>query len=486
MESMLVATAERKRYEITRLYFSNEYIVDWASDRERCMAKCAKTRYEFIFIEINFLRENSQSSDYRNALKPFWRLFPNIDIIVLVPAEEIRGAMDAVKSGATNYLTYPFTREEAHYLINSILEQRRMKSELKYLRNEFWHGDSYAVYRTNSAKMRKVYEQIKAVASTESTVLLTGKTGTGKGIIARLIHQESRRNKNQFISVHCGAIPETLLESELFGHEKGAFTGAIRRKFGKFEIAHKGTIFLDEIGTISQGMQIKLLQILQERTFQRVGGEEILSTDVRVIAATNDDLKTLCAQGLFRPDLFYRLNVFPIEIPALGERLEDIQLLVEFFLKRLNRLYSKNILDIHNDVLHAFLNYDWPGNIRELENLIERAYILESTNIITPESIPSELFDGKIALGAFHPDLSLTLQQVRNKEIEKIECLYLIELLKDKHGKINETAKAAGIGVRQLHKLMLKYKIDKEKFKNKITSTRKSESTVPKNHNSES
>jgi DNA-binding NtrC family response regulator len=465
MKSILIATANKNNYETLCSYLEAEYQIEQAADKEICLEMYAQKRYEFVFIEVDFLNSIAAEKDYKNALKPFRKLFPNIDIFVMAPSHAIREAVDAVKAGATNYITYPLNREEVYYLIQSVHEQRRMQSELNYLRKEFWHGDSYAVFRTNSSKMRNIFDQVRAVSETKSTVLLTGDTGTGKGIIARLIHQQSQRNKNQFISVHCGAIPETLLESELFGHEKGAFTGAIRRKLGKFEIAHQGTIFLDEIGTISLPMQIKLLQILQERKFQRVGGEETLGTDVRIIAATNDNLKELCEKGLFRQDLYYRLNVFPIEIPSLKERIEDIPLLVDFFLKRLNRLYSKNIFEVHPQVLHAFQEYEWPGNIRELENLIERAYILESSGSITPESLPLELFKDKIALTTFVPDVSLTLEQVRRQQIEKIERLYLLELLRKNHGKINTSAAIAGIGVRQLHKLMKKYNIQKNDFK---------------------
>jgi transcriptional regulator with GAF, ATPase, and Fis domain len=296
-------------------------------------------------------------------------------------------------------------------------------------------------------------------------VLITGETGTGKGVIARLVHQHSKRTEKQFISVHCGGIPESLLESELFGHEKGAFTGAIRRKLGKFEIAHGGTIFLDEIGTISTSMQISLLQIIQERTFERVGGETVIKADVRVIAATNTNLLKMVEQGSFRSDLYYRLNVFPIELPRLEDRIEDIPILVETFLKRLNRVNAKHINDIHPEVLDAFQCYSWPGNIRELENLIERAYILESSSILTPKSFPADLFKNGKKKSKLFIDASLTLQEVRQREIERVERQYLTELLIKNHGKIKQTAKEAGIGERQLNKLMNKFGILKEEFK---------------------
>ncbi|MBN1352488.1 sigma-54-dependent Fis family transcriptional regulator [candidate division KSB1 bacterium] len=479
MKSILIATNEKEQCDILRSFFRDDYLVEWAKDLSTTLKKFAQKRFEFLFIEIELLSKQPDFTDFKNALIPFWKLYPHIDIIVISSQKNIREAVRAVKAGAENYIIYPFHRDEVFHVIATIAEQHRINSELNYLRNEFWHGDSYGVFQTNSPLMKKVFGQIKAVAETESTVLLTGATGTGKGIIARLIHQQSFRNRKQFISVHCGAIPETLLESELFGHEKGAFTGAIRRKLGKFEIAHEGTIFLDEIGTIPQSMQIKLLQILHDRTFQRVGGEEILNADVRIIAATNEDLKKLCDEGTFRQDLFYRLNVFPIEIPQLKDRIEDIPLLVDFFLKKLNKLYSKNIHEVNPEVMHAFTEYEWLGNIRELENIIERAYILETSGVISPDSVPRELLINRIFHSVIVPDTSLTLGQIRKRELEKIEKAYLSELLKEKHGRIKATAEAAGIGVRQLHKLLCRHNISKNDFKPRDKVSGKSEIEIP-------
>jgi transcriptional regulator with GAF, ATPase, and Fis domain len=292
-----------------------------------------------------------------------------------------------------------------------------------------------------------------------------GETGTGKGVMANLIHRHSNRRDAQFISVHCGAIPDTLIESELFGHEKGSFTGAVRRKLGRFEVATGGTIFLDEIGTLTPSAQIKLLQVLQDGIFQRVGGEETITTNVRVITATNVDLKKMCDDGLFRKDLYYRLNVFPIDIPPLRERLQDIPHFVEVFLKKINSVNIKEIHDVDPQVLEAFNQYPWPGNIREMENLIERAYILESSSVLTPESFPSELFEFGAPVATLQVDSSLTLAEVRKRGIENIERNYLKDVLTRNKGKIKDSSEAAGITTRQFHKLMKKYGIHKEEFK---------------------
>jgi DNA-binding NtrC family response regulator len=468
VKSILIVSGNQAATGAIRSCFGRDYRVDVVTSKQACFSGQQRKSYDFIFIDVEILRGASSElgyQDYKTVLQPFWQAFPSAEIIVLSAQALIREAVKAVKAGASNYLTYPVDPDEVRYLKDSIQASIRMQSELDYLRGEFWQSDALDLVRTRSPAMQKVFNKIRSVAETPTTVLLTGRTGTGKGLLARLIHQHSPRRQQQFISVHCGAIAETLLESELFGHEKGAFTGAVRRKLGKFEIAHGGTLFLDEIGTITPAMQIKLLQVLQERTFQRVGGEESIGTDVRIIAATNADLEAMCRAGSFRADLYYRLNVFPIEIPSLAERIEDIDLLVDVFLRRLNRFHSKSIVGIDPQVMEAFRHYSWPGNIRELENLIERAYILEISSVLTPDSFPSELFTFSGGTAHLSVDASLTLSEARRRGIEHIERRYLRDLLAAHQGRINQSAAAAGITARQLHKLMIKYGLRKEEFK---------------------
>jgi len=483
MKSILIVSKAQSVCETIRTCYCSEYSIEVVPDKASCFALPRKNRFEFVFIDVEFLCDRTPEkgvSHYKSGLKPFWQLFPGAEIIVLSPQKAIREAVNAVKAGASNYLPYPIEIEELKYVTESVYESLRIKSELDYHRDRFWQADSLEVIQTNSPLMQNVLDQVKSVSPTETTVLITGETGTGKGVVARLIHHHSRRRGKQFISVHCGAIPETLLESELFGHEKGAFTGAIRKKLGKFEISHGGTIFLDELATITASAQIKLLQILQDRTFQRVGGEETIEADVRIIAASNRDLRELSDDGAFRHDLYYRLDVFPIEVPTLRERREDIPLLVEAFLKKLDNRYHKDIRGIHPDVMEALQRYQWPGNIRELENLVERAYILETSPVLSPESFPNELLPSNIPWGRIPINGSVTLAQTRNRGTENIEKQYLKEILSRNAGHMKKTAQVAGISPRQLRKLCKKHDIKKEQFKrNYGAQTEKSEPVFP-------
>jgi DNA-binding NtrC family response regulator len=466
MKAFLVVSQQQDAVRTIRECFHQKYRVDKADNIGAALEGLRKRRYEFLFIDLNMLLGAAKEGNgYEDAMQAFWLSHPTIEIIVMSPQEMIREAVMAVKAGASNYLTFPLNPDEVEYVAESTYESAIMQAELDYLRDRFWQADSIEVIQTRSQLMREALENVRSVAPTKSTVLLIGETGTGKGLIAKLIHQHSSRSDGPFISVHCGAIPDTLLESELFGHEKGAFTGAVRRKLGKFEIAKGGTILLDEIGTITPSAQIKLLQILQDGVFQRVGGEETIDSNVRIIAATNSDLRKMCDEGQFRKDLYYRLNVFPIGLPPLRERTEDIPHLVEVLLKRWNRANSKKIRGIHPEVLEAFLSYPWPGNIRELENLIERAAILESSSVLSPGTFPQELFSAGVAVKNNASGTFPTLAQAREKGLENLERTYLREVLARNRGRIRESALTAGISTRQLHKIMTKLGMRKEEFK---------------------
>jgi DNA-binding NtrC family response regulator len=468
-KSILIGTKSSNAVQSFHNCLEDKYVLDFADDMVKFQDLFHRKRYEHVFVDITFLvgtnDPNMIQTDLDKALSHLWQINPMVAVIIMATPEKIRDTVYALKSGASSFIIYPIDPDEVRYALESVRKEQRKQSELDYLRGKFWQKDSLDIIRSQCPDMKKVYDKIRSAAPTRTTIMLYGETGTGKSILARLIHRHSNRRNNQFISVHCGAMPDTLLESELFGHEKGSFTGAIRKKLGKFEIAQGGTIFLDEIATITPSAQIKLLQVLQERTYQRVGGEELIEANVRILAASNTDLKDMCQAGTFRKDLYYRLNVFPIEIPRLKDRKDDIPILVEFFIKQLNKYYSKSIREIHPDVLEAFKRYSWPGNIRELENLIERAYILETSAVLTPHCFPAELFDQQVNSAAIQFDFSQTLAEARKETVENTEKKYLLHLMEVHKGIINESAKHAGISTRQLHKLLTKYKIRKKNFK---------------------
>jgi DNA-binding NtrC family response regulator len=462
---VVIATDEQVR-DAVRACFAG-YEVQVVDDLASATALDASSPCELVFLDVDCLEPDPawDHLEYRRALRPLWEALPSAQVVVMSTPARIRETVQAVKAGACNYLTYPLTPEEVALVRDSMHEAIRAQAETEALRDPFWQLDARDILKTQSAVMRAVFAKVRQVAPTRSTVLLTGETGTGKNLVAKLIHAHSNRRDRQFIGVHCGAIPETLLESELFGHERGAFTGAVRRKLGKFEIADRGTIFLDEVGTIGPAMQVKLLQVLQDRCFQRVGGEQGIEVDIRILAATNTDLQRAAEDGSYRTDLFYRLNVFPIELPPLRDRLDDLPLLVETFLERLNRLYAKEISEVHPLVLEAFHTYPWPGNVRELESLMERAYILETSALLGPESFPREIFALGHGAGRIPVDPKETLAVARRRAVDDVERLYLKEQLAQKGGRINATAEAAGITERQLHKLMARHGLRKEDFR---------------------
>ncbi|MBC8433130.1 MAG: sigma-54-dependent Fis family transcriptional regulator [Desulfobacterales bacterium] len=421
--------------------------------------------FDLIFTDLNHLQAEISTDNFSETIQPFKKSNPHVKLVVLSSKKDIRKAVLAIKNGAEDYLTHPIDEEEVRLVFTSIGNMRVKDLELDYLRDRFWKTDWMDIIRSRNPVMREIFQHIRSVAPTIATVLLLGETGTGKGLLAQLIHRHSLRNEKPFIAIHCGAIPDTLLESELFGHEKGAFTGADRKKLGKFEMARGGTIFLDEIGTITTPAQIKLLQVLQDGTFSRVGGTEQLNTDARIIAATNADLKQLTEKGLFRKDLYYRLNIFPIEIPTLRDRLEDLPYIIDMFLSNLNAKYGKGINRLHPAVKEGFKTYDWPGNIRELQNILERAYILENSDMLDLQNFPPDLVLITPYIETLPDKEELSLTQARQIATQEFERSYLKKLLKQCKGKIDLSAKKAQITTRQLNRLMTRHGIRKNDFK---------------------
>lgn len=465
MKSVLTISPLKEVIRLINSALPSDYRKEIANGVKTGLKLHHQYHFDLIISDLNLLRDGFPANDYTEIIKPFKKVSPLVKIVVLSSKDTISETVRAVETAADGYMTYPIHPAEVRLAVKSLNESLTPNLELDYLRDHFWKSEWRDIVHSRTVAMQKVFKKLRAVAPTKATVLLTGEIGTGKTLYASLLHRHSNRCDDPFINLHCGAIPDTLLESELFGHEKGAFTGAVRRKLGKFELARGGTIFLDEIGTLTPPAQIKLLQVLQDGTFSPVGGEEILKTDARVIAATNADLAAMKDRGEFRKDLFYRLNVFPVEIPPLRERSDDIAYLVELFLKKLNQKHGKNIRVVHPHILKALKRYHWPGNIRELENLMERAYVLETSAMLTPGSFHQDLIRSVDRPASLPNNNHLPLAVARRQVINEFERQYLKELLSRHQGIIVRAAEDASISTRQLSKLIVKHGMQKEEFR---------------------
>jgi len=314
-----------------------------------------------------------------------------VPVIMLTALKTVKTAVEAMKMGAADYLTKPFDIEELRLIVAKTLATQELEQEVRYLRAQVVNLYAFHNLIGKSSAMREIYSQITQVAETRTTVLITGESGTGKELVARALHYNSSRREGPFIAINCAALPETLIESELFGHEKGAFTDALARRLGKVELAHSGTLFLDEIGDLSATTQAKLLRFLQEREFARVGGAHAIKVDVRIIAATNRELEDLLRRGQFREDLYYRINVVLLHLPPLRDRREDIPLLAKHFLGKQLEAVNRPNLELSKAAVEILMNYSWPGNVRELENVIEQAVVWCRGDVITPDHLPTNL-----------------------------------------------------------------------------------------------
>ncbi len=362
--------------------------------------------------------------DGMELLKESKRINPDIPVIMMTAYGTIEMAVEAMKNRAYDYITKPFQNEELKLTIKKALENHRLIKENRYLSQALSQRYRFGNIIGKSEAMMRVFEMIDKVSRTRSTVLITGPSGTGKELIAKAIHYNSHRKNKPFISVNCGALVETLLESELFGHEKGAFTGAVSMKKGRFELADGGTLFLDEVGEMPSSTQVKLLRVLQEMEFERVGGTKTIKVDVRVISASNKNLKEEVEKGKFREDLYYRLNVININVPSLKERMEDLRPLVHYFLEKYGKEAGKENITLTPEAWKLLYSYPWPGNVRELENVIERAVVLNTTGSITPDDLPPELLGKEESLDIvrFIPldaDLQKTLEMIEEKLIRR-------------------------------------------------------------------
>lgn len=391
MKRVLVADDEKNmRWALKKALLNDGFIIDEAENGQDALNKFDANIYDLIILDIKMPEMNGIE-----VLKEIRNKDKDIPVIVITAYGTISSAIEAIKLGAADYIQKPFDIDELKHVIKKSLELTNLKEEVKFLREEL-NGKDFDIIG-ESPKIKEILSVVKKVAPTDATVLLLGESGTGKELIARAIHNLSKRKDGPYIKVNCAALPENLLESELFGYEKGAFTGALSRKPGRFERAENGTIFLDEIGEIPLSIQAKMLRVLQEKEFERVGGIEVLKADVRVIAATNRNLEQMVRDGTFREDLYYRLNVIPIYIPPLRERADDIPALVRFFIdKHCNKLGLPKI-KIEKTAMQKLKEYSWPGNIRELENVIERLIILNSGSLIKKENLPIEISRARLS-----------------------------------------------------------------------------------------
>jgi DNA-binding NtrC family response regulator len=392
---------------------------------------------------------------------------PDVPVIMVTGFASVGTAVEAMRIGARDYVTKPCENDELLIKLRRALDDRRKDRELKELRQELHHSFGFGEMVSHSPAMNVVFRQIQQVADTDVSVLIRGESGTGKELVARALHSNSRRGANPFVAVNCSAIPEGLLESELFGYEKGAFTGATRQHLGKFEEAHTGTLFLDEIGDTSPLVQKKLLRVLQERTIERVGGQGSIAVETRVVAATNRNLEAMMLQGEFREDLFYRLNVFPIALPPLRKRLEDIPMLAEEMMRRHAPLVDGRVRYIAPTVISDMMRHSWRGNIRELENLVKRAMIMSTGDTITSVDLPvsGESPADESAHDLASVDMTTPYKDYLSAIVRYAEETYLSRMLHLHAGNINQIAKLMSVDRRTIYRKMTEYNIDPASFR---------------------
>ena len=429
------------------------YDVDEAKDGKKAI-KCIETgSYDLVLTDLNLPKV-----DGMKVLRHVLDESPDTICIILTGFGTIKGSVEAIKMGAFDYISKPVKSDEIVIVVEKALKFRRLERENILLKQQLRKKYQFENFIGDSKPIQKVFELIEKVADTDSTVLITGESGTGKELIAKAIHYNSYRRDNPMVVINCGAIPEELLESELFGHEKGAFTGAHKMRVGRFELANGGTIFLDEIGDMSPNLQVKLLRVLQEQKFERVGGMRTLEIDVRIIAATNKNLINAVNRGSFRQDLYYRLNVIPIKVPPLRHRKSDIPLLIDFFFKRIDPRKRNGINEFSSKAEDALVAYDWPGNVRELENMVERMSILASGDKIELEDVPDSI-KGK---GAKIESIEVTIPKdgiVFDQAVEEYEKKLILEALNETNWVKTKAAKLLNINRTTLIEKMKKKKL---------------------------
>jgi len=445
--TILVADDERNiREGLAEALRLEGYEVALAADGEEALKAVEEGRIDLVVTDLRMPKVSGNE-----VLKRVAGSYPGMPVIVLTGHGTIEDAVDSMRVGAFDFITKPVNLDHLSMLIRRALESRELERQNQELQREIESQKRISSIIGRSPEMKKIFDLLRRVAPTKASVLITGESGVGKELIADALHNLSPRADKPFVKVHCAALAESLLESELFGHEKGAFTGAAGRKRGRFELAHEGTLFLDEIGEINQNVQIKILRVLQERKFERVGGEETLEVDVRVIAATNRDLKAEIEKGSFREDLYYRLNVVNIHVPPLRERKDDIPLLAGAFLREFTEENGKNLEGFDTKVRAAFFAYGWPGNVRELRNCVESAVVLARGSLVTLEDLPPGIREAQ------EDD---TVRIPAGSSLAEAEKILIRETLAVQGGNKSRTAEILGIGRKTLYQKLQEYGLD--------------------------
>lgn len=445
---LIIVDDERIVRESLKHWFEEEgYIIDTAENGNEALQKFSVNKYDLALLDMKM-----PGMTGLELLKKIREIDENCVSILITAFASVPTAIQALKDGAYDYVTKPIDPDELNNIVKNALESVKLKTENKKLKGRLEDMSVPDNLVGESPQMKRITELIRTVSDSDSTVLIRGESGTGKELVAKAIHANSRRKYFPIITVNCGALSESLLESELFGHEKGAFTGAHFRRKGKFEIANGGTIFLDEIGSISQKTQVDLLRVIETKKFNRVGGNDLVESDFRLITATNEPLEKLIEEGKFRKDLYYRLNVITIMLPPLRERKDDISLLANYFLKKYSELMNKNIEGFSDEAMNFLLKYDFPGNVRELENTIERAIVVGKGNIIQLEDLSLDINGDSYG---FEDDTVGSLEDVEKK--------YIIKVLGENKWNISKSAEILGVERVTLYNKINKYGLRKLK-----------------------
>ncbi len=458
MDRVLIVDDEKGMRDFLSIMLKKEgYAITLSDSADKASELVGKGEFDLVVTDIAMPGKSGLE-----ILKQTKAANPDTPVIMITAYASTESAIEALKLGAYDYIIKPFDVEEMKAVVRNALEKRRLENENRALKRELKEKLRFDEMVGDSPRMREVLELIAKIAPTNSTVLISGESGTGKELVARAIHAGSPCKDRPFVSINCGALPDELLESELFGHTRGSFTGAVTAKKGLFEVADGGTIFLDEIGDTTPAMQIKLLRVLQERRIRRVGGTDEIEVNVRVLAATNQDLEQMVRQKRFREDLYYRINVIQIHMPALREKPEDIPKLSLHFLVKYGRIMGKKVTRISEEAMRRLLEHDWPGNVRELENVIERAVALEASDAITVDSLSREVRNGARPVQEFPIVLSdggIDLE----RQLERLREHYMEEALRRAQGIQTRAAEILGMSFRSFRYFAKKYRLTDRK-----------------------